>query len=255
MRILTERILEHESTPRARMYENRDDSDLVALTLDGRNSAFDELVHRYADKVHGLAYKVLRHDEDAEDALQDTFLSAYRNLGRFEGKSTFSTWLYRVAMNAALMRLRKRRDGVFSLDQPIEREDGAYLQQLAQKGKSPLEELVNDELREALEAAVDSLPEDLAEVFLLRQVDGLSNADLAGLYGITIPAVKSRLHRARLALRDRLARYLAGRKNGNGTRFRRRRAPQAARSAAGQGREASRSFPGWGSFQPQPAAG
>jgi RNA polymerase sigma-70 factor (ECF subfamily) len=243
------RLIECEATASdAPLYGVLDDSNLVALTLDGQSGAFDELVRRYADKVHGLAYKVLRHDEDAEDALQDTFLSVYRNLPRFEGKSSFSTWLYRVAMNAALMRLRKRREGMVSLDQPIEREDGSYLQQLAHSGRSPIEELVNDELRDALERAVDSLPGDLAEVFLLRQVDGLSNADLASMYGISIPAVKSRLHRARLALRDRLARYLAGRKDRQAARPARRR---TVRHADGRPRDTrTRMFPDMGTLQP-----
>lgn len=187
------------------------DATLVERAQGGETAAFDVLAGRYAEKVHRLTYRVLRNEEDAEDALQEAFLSAYRNLGRFEGKSTFSTWLYRVAMNAALMRLRKRREGMVSLEQPRDREESQVTLQLADWGRGPIEETLNDELRDALQAAVDSLPEELAQVFLLREVEGMSNAEAADILELTVPAVKSRLHRARLALRDYLNRFFADR--------------------------------------------
>jgi len=201
------------------------DATLVERAQGGETAAFDVLAGRYAEKVHRLTYRVLRNEEDAEDALQEAFLSAYRNLGRFEGKSTFSTWLYRVAMNAALMRLRKRREGMVSIEQPRDREESQVTLQLADWGRGPIEETLNDELREALQAAVDSLPEDLAQVFLLREVEGMSNAEAADILELTVPAVKSRLHRARLALRDYLNRFFADRA-GRG-----RPGPDAARGA------------------------
>ncbi len=188
-----------------------DDKVLVERAQHGDTVAFDELVARYADKVHRLTYKVLRHEEDAEDALQDAFLSAYRNLSRFKGESTFSTWLYRVAMNAALMRLRKRRDGMVSIEQPSDREDSRVTLQLADWAKTPPDMIINDELRTALERAVDALPEELSTVFRLREVDGSSNSEVAEILGLSVPAVKSRLHRARVALRDSLNRYFADR--------------------------------------------
>jgi RNA polymerase sigma-70 factor (ECF subfamily) len=188
-----------------------DDAALVTRAQAGDTAAFDTLVERYADKVHRLTYKVLRHEEDAEDALQDAFLSAYRNLPRFKGESTFSTWLYRVAMNAALMRLRKRREGMVSIEQPSDREDSRVTLQLADWAKTPPDAVVNDELRQALERAVDLLPEELSKVFLLREVEGLSNGEVADILELSIPAVKSRLHRARVALRDSLNRYFAER--------------------------------------------
>jgi RNA polymerase sigma-70 factor (ECF subfamily) len=188
-----------------------DDAALVARAQGGDTGAFDALVERYADKVHRLTYKVLRHEEDAEDALQDAFLSAYRNLPRFKGESTFSTWLYRVAMNAALMRLRKRREGMVSIEQPSDREDSRVTLQLADWAKTPPDSVVNDELRQALERAVDLLPEELSKVFLLREVEGLSNGEVADILELSVPAVKSRLHRARVALRDSLNRHFAER--------------------------------------------
>ena len=187
------------------------DASLVERAQGGETAAFDILAGRYAEKVHRLTYRVLRNEEDAEDALQEAFLSAYRNLGRFEGKSTFSTWLYRVAMNAALMKLRKRREGMVSLEQPRDREESQVTLQLADWGRGPIEETLNDELRGALSAAVDSLPEELAQVFLLREVEGMSNAEAAEILELSVPAVKSRLHSARMALRDYLNRFFADR--------------------------------------------
>jgi len=187
------------------------DADLVRRAQGGDSTAFDELVARYADKVHRLTFKVLRQEEDAEDAMQEAFLSAYRSLGRFEGKSAFSTWLYRIAMNAALMRLRKRRQKMVSLEQPTDREESQVTMQIADWARTPVEDVLNDELRGVLERAVDSLPEDLAQVFLLREVEGLSNTEAAEILELSVPAVKSRLHRARIQLRDRLNRYFAER--------------------------------------------
>jgi RNA polymerase sigma-70 factor (ECF subfamily) len=187
------------------------DAALVKSAQAGDSSAFDELVRRYADKVHRLTSKVLRHEEDAEDAMQEAFLSAYRNLKRFEGKSAFSTWLYRIAMNAALMRLRKRRHPTVSLEQPTDREESQVTLQIADWARTPVDEVLNDELRAVLERAVDTLPEELAHVFLLREVEGVSNAEAAEILELSVPAVKSRLHRARIQLRDRLNRYFAER--------------------------------------------
>jgi len=187
------------------------DAELVTRVQGGETHAFDILAERYADKVHRLTYRVLRNEEDAQDALQEAFLSAYKNLGRFEGKSTFSTWLYRVAMNAALMKRRKRREGMVSLEEPRDREEGQITLQLADWGRGPVEDTLNDELRDALDRAVHSLPEDLAQVFLLREVEGMSNAEAAEILELSVPAVKSRLHRARVALRDFLNRFFADR--------------------------------------------
>lgn len=187
------------------------DAELVTRAQGGETHAFDILAERYADKVHRLTYRVLRNEEDAQDALQEAFLSAYRNLGRFEGKSTFSTWLYRVAMNAALMKRRKRREGMVSLEEPRDREEGQVTLQIADWGRGPAEEALNDELRDALERAVLSLPEELAQVFLLREEQGMSNAEAADILELSVPAVKSRLHRARVALRDYLNRFFTDR--------------------------------------------
>ena len=185
------------------------DADLVHFAQAGDNRAFDELVRRYRDKVYRLSYKILRHEEDAAEALQDAFLSAYRGLPRFKAESSFSTWLYRIATNASLMKYRKRREGHVSLEQSQSGEDGAEPLQVPDWSTQPLQELLDSETREVMEEGIQRLPEELRTVFVLRDIQELSNAEVAEILGLTVAAVKSRLHRARIALRNRLNRYFA----------------------------------------------
>lgn len=185
------------------------DEELVRLAQAGDTRAFDELVDRYRDRVYRLSFKILRHEEDAAESLQDAFLSAYRGLKNFKAESTFSTWLYRIATNAALMKYRRRRAGHVSLEQS-QSGDEAEPMQIPDWSQLPVDELLNDELREVMQSGVDQLPEDLRVVFLLRDIEQQSNAEVADTLELTVPAVKSRLHRARLALRGHLNRYFAG---------------------------------------------
>ena len=188
-------------------YLTEHDKSLVGLAQEGDTRAFDELVHRYSSKVYRLSYKILRHEEDAAEALQDTFLSAYRGLKNFKSQSTFSTWLYRIATNASLMRYRKRRANHVSLEQS-QMEDGEPLD-LPDWSSQPLEELLTQETREIMAEGVQRLPDDLRTVFVLRDLQELSNAEVAEILDLSVAAVKSRLHRARLALRGWLNRYFA----------------------------------------------
>ena len=188
-------------------YRRRQDEDLVRIAQAGENRAFDELIRRYKDKVYRLAYKILRHEEDAAETLQDAFLSAFRGLKNFKAESTFSTWLYRVATNAALMKYRKRRDHHVSLEQSQSPYGDAEPLALPDWSAEPLEELLDAETREVMEEGIGRLPDDLRTVFVLRDVEGLSNAEVAQVLDISVAAVKSRLHRARIGLRDRLNRY------------------------------------------------
>jgi RNA polymerase sigma-70 factor (ECF subfamily) len=187
------------------------DAELVKLAQDGDNRAFDELVRRYENKVYRLAFKILRHEDDAGEALQDAFLSAYRGLKNFKADSTFSTWLYRVATNAALMKYRKRRDGHVSLEQSQSHDEDAEGLQIADWSALPDDELLTGELDDILSEGLDRLPDELREVFVMRDIEGLSNSEVAERLRLTVPAVKSRLHRARLQLRDRLNRYFQDR--------------------------------------------
>jgi RNA polymerase sigma-70 factor, ECF subfamily len=175
----------------------------------GEPGAFTEMVERYSGTVYNLALRLMRNNPmEAEDVLQETFISAYRALDRFEGRSLLSTWLYRIAYNAALMRLRKRELPTVSIDEPFENEEGDQLpRQLVDWGAAPDQVLLNGELRKALDSAVAALPETLRSVFVLRDIEGLSTAETAAVLDLTETNVKVRLHRARLALRERLSAY------------------------------------------------
>ena len=192
-------------------YAARTDAELVEITQAGDNRAFDELVRRYRDRVFRLSTKILRHEDDAAEALQDAFLSAYRGLPRFKRESRFSTWLYRIATNAALMKLRRRRDGHVSYEQSQTGHEDSEPLAIPDWSQQPLEDLLDAETREVLGREVEQLPANEKEVFVLRDIMEQSNADVAQELGLTVAAVKSRLHRARLHLRDRMNRYVRDR--------------------------------------------
>jgi len=192
-------------------YGDLTDDVLVREAQQGDTRAFDELVVRYRDKVYRLSYKILRNEDDASEALQDAFTSAFRGLKNFKSESTFSTWLYRVATNASLMKYRKRRDDHVSLEQSQSPQRDAEPMSIPDWSQQPLEELLDAETKEVMEEGLRRLPEDLRTVFILRDEEGYSNAEVAQMLDLTVAAVKSRLHRARIALRDRLDRYFSGR--------------------------------------------
>jgi RNA polymerase sigma-70 factor, ECF subfamily len=180
---------------------------LVAAAKSGDAAAFEELVERYERKIFRLTMNITRNKEDAEDSMQDAFLKSYAHLKDFAGDSRFYTWLVRIAANEALMRLRKRRPNQFSLDEPIEGEDDLMPVQLEDWGPSPEQRFAQTEMREILSGVIDELEPDYRTVFALRDVEELSTEETAKALGISVPAVKSRLLRARLKLRDKLNRY------------------------------------------------
>ncbi|MGA2812580.1 MAG: sigma-70 family RNA polymerase sigma factor [Candidatus Acidiferrum sp.] len=181
---------------------------LVAAAKGGDLSAFNELVSRYERKIFRLTMNITRNREDAEDAMQEAFLKSYAHLKDFAGDSRFYTWLVRIAANEALMRLRKRRPNQFSLDEPIPGENEDLIPQDIQDwGPSPEQRYGQTEMHEILNSAIDQLTPDFRTVFLLRDVEKLSTEETAKIVGISVPAVKSRLLRARLKLRDKLGRY------------------------------------------------
>jgi RNA polymerase sigma-70 factor (ECF subfamily) len=192
-------------------YAAEPDDLLVRMAQEGDTRAFDELVVRYRDKVYRLSFKILRNEDDAAEALQDAFTSAFRGLKNFKAESTFSTWLYRVATNASLMKYRKRRDDHLSLEQSQSTQRDAEPLAIPDWSQQPLEELLDTETRDVMEEGLRRLPEDLRTVFILRDEEGHSNAEVAEMLDLSVPAVKSRLHRARIALRDRLDRYFKDR--------------------------------------------
>lgn len=184
------------------------DEELVRRAQGGDAGAFDELTRRYTNIVYRILYKILRHEEDTQDALQDTFVSAFKALPRFRQDARFSTWIYRIATNAALMKARARRTNLVSLDHPNEESDAKSAWELPDFSARPDEEILSDETRQVMEAAIQSLPAEQREAFVLHDIEDLSSAETAEAMGITVSAVNSRLHRARVQLRDRIGRYL-----------------------------------------------
>lgn len=180
------------------------DEQLVRKSQQDDERAFGELVSRYESKVYSLALKMVRNPEDAEDVLQDTFLRAYRGIKSFKGNSTFSTWIYRITANSALMRLRKRQLPTVSIDDADEREAPINI---ADWAPGPVEQILNQETQAAMTEAIEALPPEFRQVFVLRDIEELSNAEVAEILDLSVAAVKSRLHRARLKVRNRLATY------------------------------------------------
>jgi RNA polymerase sigma-70 factor, ECF subfamily len=184
-----------------------DEHQLVAAAKSGDVTAFEELVSRYERKIFRLTMNITRNREDAEDAMQDAFLKSYSHLKTFQGDSRFYTWLVRIAANEALMRLRKRRPNQFSLDEPIEGDDDLFPRELQDWGPGPEQRFAQTEMHEILSSVIDGLEPDYRVVFVLRDIEELSTEETAASLGISVPAVKSRLLRARLKLREKLGRY------------------------------------------------
>ena len=187
------------------------DEALVARARGGDFHAFEELVDRYEDKIFRLAYRFVRNETEAKEILQDTFLSVWRKLDTFKGDAQFGSWLYRVATSAVLLRLLTH---LLHLGVSIEELPVDYLDnygQLPQWGenwaKRPDDELQSEELRRRIQQAVDELPDIYRTVFIVRDVEGLSTEETAEVLQISVPTVKTRLHRARLALRNAISHY------------------------------------------------
>ena len=194
-------------TPTTSVPAGFDESALVAQAKAGDQNAFAELVNRYERKIYRLAKNITRNDEDAEDVLQDAFLKAYTHLDSFKGDSKFYTWIVRIAVNEALMRLRKRKnDRSVPLDEPVELGEETVQREIAVWEDNPEQQYSQEEWRRILDEAIDSLKPDFRTVFVLRDIEELSTEETAETLGISVPAVKSRLLRARLALRERLTR-------------------------------------------------
>lgn len=188
--------------------KKKSDLELIEEFRTGEQSSFEELLSRYSNKVFSLASRLTRNTEDAEEVLQDVFVTVHRKIASFEGKSSFSSWLYRVTVNAAFMKLRKKRQDV-----SISLEDIVQQSHTVAALKSPESAFVDsqsirNQMLEALEQAIRKLPDDYRPVFILRDVDGLTSREVSRILDLTVPAVKSRLHRSRLMLRRRLTRFV-----------------------------------------------
>ena len=183
------------------------ESVLVSAAKAGDINAFESLVTRYERKIFRLAQHITQNTEDAQDVTQEAFLKAFEHLGEFQGNSRFYTWLVRIAVNQALMKLRKRHNKDISLDEEVKTEDSAMPREIEDWGPSPEERFTQRELAEILARVIGELDPPFRTVFQLRDIDELSTEETAEVLGISIPAVKSRLLRSRLKLREKLNRY------------------------------------------------
>ena len=196
-----------------------DELALVQAAKRGDVGAFEQLVKRYDRNIFRIAQHITHNEDDAQDVVQDAFLKAYQNLAQFQGNSKFYTWLVRIAVNEALMKLRKRRnEKTVSIDEDVETEDGSIPREVADWSPNPEQLYGQSELGDILKKTIQGLPPGFRTVFVLRDVEGLSTEETAEMLGLSVPAVKSRLLRARLQLRERLAKYFKSRKNGDSQR-------------------------------------
>jgi RNA polymerase sigma-70 factor, ECF subfamily len=185
-----------------------EESTLVEAARAGDMGAFEALVRRYDRNVFRIAQHITQNREDAEDVVQDAFLKAYQNLGQFQGQSKFYTWLVRIAVNEALMRLRRRRpDRMVSIDEDVQTEEDSIPREIADWSPNPEQRYSQAELKEILSKTIQGLPPSFRTVFVLRDVEGLSTEETSAALDLSVPAVKSRLLRARLQLRERLNKY------------------------------------------------
>lgn len=183
--------------------------ELVLRAKSGDDDAFTELVNIYSDRVYNLALRILRRADDAADVLQETFIKVYEKIDSFDGRAHFFTWLYRIATNLSLMKLRKEKRTVLAdeeLERRFDRPDDIDIHQWQ---TVPLQSLLSEEFRKHLDQAVDSLPEIYRSVFVLRDLENLSIKETSRILGITETNVKVRLKRARMYLREKLAEYMS----------------------------------------------
>ncbi len=199
-------------TTEARPKIDRDAALLEALRTEAPE-ATEMLVDAYGDRVYRLTYRITGSNEDAEEATQDALWTAARKIGSFKGESQFGSWLYRIAANAAYQKLRSRRAKAreIALDDvlPALDTDGLHFEPIDDWAPRVDDNAVNGELRDALETAIAELPPDYRTALVMHDVEGMPNPDIAETLGISLPAVKSRVHRSRLFVRKKLSDYLA----------------------------------------------
>lgn len=189
------------------------DQDLVQATLDGDYDAFEVLFQRYSDRVYGIALGMVRNDAEAQDIVQETFLAAFRKLHTFRQESPFRGWLFRIATNASLMKLRTRRrrpEVPLEVRRPGFDDDGSHERPIVDWSPIAAQVLETEELGVRLRTAIDELPEKYRLVLRMADYDHLSMREIGAALDLSVPAVKTRLHRARLSVRESLSAYLAG---------------------------------------------
>lgn len=189
--------------------EHDDMTELIHSAQAGNADSFARLVELHQKRVFRVAYSILRSWEDAEDAVQEIFVKVFQHLRGFEGKSSFATWVTRIAVNESLMLVRKRKYKTVSIDEPVQQGEHEVKFDIADLGLDPEQSANHGELRTILAKCLDELRPALRLVFVLRDMEGLSTEETAEVVGIRVPAVKTRLLRARLALRAKLQKRLS----------------------------------------------
>jgi RNA polymerase sigma-70 factor, ECF subfamily len=188
------------------------DAALVEALRQGEPGAMERLVETYADRAYRLTFRITGSKEDAEEATQDALWTAGRKIHTFKGDSAFGSWLYRIAANAAYMKLRARkakaREIAIEDVLPALDDGGLHFEPMDDWSPRVDDRALNDELREVLDTAISELPPEYRTALVLHDVEGMPNPDVADALGISLPAVKSRIHRSRLYLRKRLSEYL-----------------------------------------------
>jgi RND family efflux transporter MFP subunit len=182
------------------------DEELIAEAKGGSIAAFEKLVVRYQGRIFRIAQKIARSREDAEEIAQNSFVQAYRNLSNFRGDSRFSTWLTRITVNESLMKIRRRRQNVISIDDSLETEGCDLAHEIADGGPTPEQRYSQDEVRSILATTIGKLSPQYRQVVQLRDVQGLSIVQTATVLELSLPSVKTRLRRARIQLRNSLSR-------------------------------------------------
>ncbi len=188
-----------------------DDNVLLEELRRGSPEAVEALFQRFHGKIFGLAMSILKNESDAEEAAQDVFLTVFQKAHTFKGDSALYSWIYRICVNACLMRLRgKKRQETVSIEEfmPVFTDEGMHGNPVEDWGREVERKMLNKELGHVIRRFTDDLSEKYRVVFVLSDVEGLSNEETAQILGLSVPAVKSRLHRARLYLRERLETYL-----------------------------------------------
>jgi RNA polymerase sigma-70 factor (ECF subfamily) len=188
-----------------------DDDTLLERLRSGDSHAYLEITERFAPQIYRLAYGITQDSMEAQDTTQDVLLTIFRRIEDFQGRSSIQTWIYRIAVNASLdrVRARQRRHETLSIEEylPSFTADGMHAEEIVDWSELPLDHLLNHEAQQKLQESIDSLPEDLKVVLVMKDVEGFHLKEIVEILELSLPAVKSRLHRARLALRGMLSSY------------------------------------------------
>lgn len=193
--------------------KTKSETELVERARHGDVKSFESLIEMTSPNIYNLGLRLMRNKEDAADIMQETYIKAYENLSKFKGESSFSTWLYRIATNNALMKLRKEKKRKVDTGVLEGAADKAHFDGLTDWSGNPARHFRNNELKEALNKAVDTLPPKYKSVFVLHDIQGLPIAEVADILSLSVPAVKTRSHRSRLFLREQLSEFFKKQKN------------------------------------------